>query len=917
MSTVPLRALIVDDDEDDYAVVLEMLSSIEGTHFETEWASSYEDGLRAVETSRHDIYLIDYYLGGWTGLDLIKEITRRDLLVPVILLTGRGSRKVDIEAMEAGATDYLVKGEFNALMLERSLRYAREHNRAKQALRESEERYRSFFENSLDGVMVTLTDGSILAANPEACRILGRSEAEIRQIGRDGIVDYSNSSFERFDAERMERGSCRAELTLIRKDGTRFPVELSSSLFKDRHGRDSTIIVFRDITERKRIEADLRESEIRLRSILDHAPAIIYIKDMQNRYVFINRACEDLLDLKLEDIRGKTPYEVLPREVAEQFVANDRRVLESLSPIEVEEIIPREDGLHIVLSILFPLLAADGKPYAICGISNDITERKQMEDELRMAGQELELRVRERTEALREANSKLEERASLLNLAHDPILVRDLDERIVYWNEGATRTYGWKREEVVGMVAHGVLRTIFPRPLHEILAELHSKGFWNGELRHTTRNGQTVFVDSSWVLQRDAAGNPVKILETNRDITQKKSSEATLAYQREALQGILDNIPVAICRFDPAGRAEFINREYERVLGWTLEDLQGADPICLWFDDPETRREVKKYIDDATCSWRSFVCRTKSGEEIEMSWSNVRLSDGSRIGIGIDIRERRRMQRELDRTLSLLHAVSDMTTDCIYVKDRELRLLFVNPAVLETMGKSAGEILGKRETEWYPDRNEAEILLKNDRRIMGEKRTQVIEERVTSAAGTRVYLSTKSPYMDEKGDVLGVIGISRDITERKRLEDELLNKSEHLQEVNTALKVILRQREDDRKEMGKSLLTNVKTLVLPYVEKLKQSQLNSSQATVVEILESHINEILSPFSRTLGLQHANLTPTETRVAALIRDGKHSGEIAEILNISEKTVCRHRDNIRSKLGLRGARTSLRAHLLDLA
>ena len=176
----------------------------------------------------------------------------------------------------------------------------------------------------------------------------------------------------------------------------------------------------------------------------------------------------------------------------------------------------------------------------------------------------------------------------------------------------------------------------------------------------------------------------------------------------------------------------------------------------------------------------------------------------------------------------------------------------------------------------------------------------------------------------------GIIIFSEDITERKRTEEALRRsnneldlaiqalreKTENMEEVNAALRVLLRQREEDRKELVESVLANVRNLVLPYMEKLNQSHLDSAQMTWMKILESHINEITSSFGRTLAAQYANLTSTEIRIAALIRDDRSTAQIAALFDISEKTVCRHRDNIRKKLGLRGGGANLRTHLLSL-
>jgi PAS domain S-box-containing protein len=192
-------------------------------------------------------------------------------------------------------------------------------------------------------------------------------------------------------------------------------------------------------------------------------------------------------------------------------------------------------------------------------------------------------------------------------------------------------------------------------------------------------------------------------------------------------------------------------------------------------------------------------------------------------------------------------------------------------------------------------------------------------------------LSNSGPILDRHGNVIAGIVVWRDITEHKRVEEELRirniaarknmeqelqAKSYRLQEVNAALKVLLRQRDEDRMEFEEALLTNIENLILPYIKRLKSGSPNSTQASLLEILESHLKELSSKFGKTLALEYRVLTPTEMRVAALVRDGKTSKEIADLLCISEKTASFHRNNIRTKLGMRGTGANLRSHLLSL-
>jgi DNA-binding CsgD family transcriptional regulator len=162
----------------------------------------------------------------------------------------------------------------------------------------------------------------------------------------------------------------------------------------------------------------------------------------------------------------------------------------------------------------------------------------------------------------------------------------------------------------------------------------------------------------------------------------------------------------------------------------------------------------------------------------------------------------------------------------------------------------------------------------------------------------------------------------QEIEERKRAEGslrkrevELKAQSHHLAEVNTALKVLLKQREDDKKELGENVLSNVKELISPYLERLKKSRLNTNQKTLINILDSNLSNMISPFISKLSSKYFNLTPGEVRVANLVKEGKTNKEIAELLCISKNTVLFHRYNIRQKLGLKNKKINLRSHLLS--
>jgi DNA-binding CsgD family transcriptional regulator len=186
------------------------------------------------------------------------------------------------------------------------------------------------------------------------------------------------------------------------------------------------------------------------------------------------------------------------------------------------------------------------------------------------------------------------------------------------------------------------------------------------------------------------------------------------------------------------------------------------------------------------------------------------------------------------------------------------------------------------------------------------------------------------PILDAKGNLSGFTGIDRDITARKKSEEALKKahaelkkrtndleiKRKSLEELNTAMKVLLEKREADKSKLEEYVLANVKKLMEPYFEKIKKTDLNTQQEALLSIVESNLNEIISSFTHEVSIRYFNLTPTEIQVAKQIKHGHTTKKIAAFMNVSPRTVETHRKNIRKKIGLEGRRANLRSHLLSI-
>ncbi len=312
----------------------------------------------------------------------------------------------------------------------------------------------------------------------------------------------------------------------------------------------------REITERRRAEAALREATRRFQAIVDHAPIAIYVKNRDGRFVFGNRKLEQYTGQPLERLLGMTDYDFAPKEDADRWRENDLKVLEG-QRAEFEETGTDRDGRpYVNISMKFPLSDESGTPVEVCGISADITERKRAEEALRKAHDELELRVQERTVKLQEANKQIEEwalrleetnmeleaeiderkqaeektreQAELLDKAQDAIGLRDLEHRIIYWNKGAQRLYGWTAEEITGKNADEILYIGESSSLIEAKKSVIKTGEWMGELVQITKEEKKIIVESRWTLVRNSTGKPESILIINTDITERKKLESQL-----------------------------------------------------------------------------------------------------------------------------------------------------------------------------------------------------------------------------------------------------------------------------------------------------------------------------------------------------------------------------------------------------
>jgi PAS domain S-box-containing protein len=250
MEHLAVRVLLVDDDENAFILLRRLLAKISRKQFHVDWAPNYEEGLKIILRQQHDVYLVDYRLGGASGLDLLRKAVALQDSAPIIILTGADDPKVDLEATRMGASDFLVKDHLDAATLERSIRYSMQHYAVLKALRKSHERFRLLFERSMDAILISDDEGKIIEVNSAACTLLGYSGEKLLEMRMSDLLSAESGGL----ADDLQDQSF-GELSFALPSGERRFAEFSACQFAP----NLNLNILRDITERRNLEKEIQE----------------------------------------------------------------------------------------------------------------------------------------------------------------------------------------------------------------------------------------------------------------------------------------------------------------------------------------------------------------------------------------------------------------------------------------------------------------------------------------------------------------------------------------------------------------------------------------------------------------------------------------------------------------------------------
>jgi len=785
----------------------------------------------------------------------------------------------------------------------------------------------SFINNVPDMAWIKDIESRFIAVNKTFSETVGMNPESL--INQSCEVCFGKEAAKKFREDDQEVMKGKKQVTIVekikdsKKNEEIWLETIKSPIFNESGRVSGTVGIARDITHHKLTQEELVKSKAMFEAVIESLPFDVFALDRNSRYILQNSICKK----NWGDLIGKSPEAIAVDKHTKRLWLENNRLAFSGETVKGEVLYDRLSGEKIYYYNVITPIRDEEKIYGILGVLVDISELKQAEETLKQS----EERFRRLVETM-----------------NDGLGIQDEKGIITYVNSKFGHMLGYKPENLIGKSVTDFLddrnKQIFK---NEIAIRIKGK-VSSYEIEWVCKDGKKIPTIMSPQAIFDEKGQFKGSFSVITDISSFKQVEEALRQSKERFRNLTETTSDWVWEVDKDLRYTYVSPKIRDIIGHFPEEIMGKTIFDLM--PPEEAHRVSKIFNTITESKQPFYCLEninlhKKGHPVVLETSGIPILDddgelcGYR-GIDRDITKRKRTEEFLRKqTFDLDERVKEL--NCLYgiSKIRE------RPDI--TFEEMLQEIVDLIPSSWhYPEIVCARIIIEGQ-----EYKTKNFKEKVWNQTsdivvhGKRIGIleicypeerpeSDEEPFLKEERSLISAITerLGR-ITEHKRADgalrkahDELEKRVEkrtkdleiqksNLEEANIAMQVLLDKRQEDKKELEDNVLTNVKEMIVPYFEKIKKTKLDDQQKAVLNIVESCLNEIISPFTRKMSLKYLNLTPTEIQVANLIRYGSNSKEIADILGLSPRTIYNHRKNIRKKFGLKNKKTNLRSHLLS--
>ena len=754
-----------------------------------------------------------------------------------------------------------------------------------------EEKYRKLFELASDPVFLIDTETTrIIDASDMALSVFGYSREELL---RKTNMDLSAEPEKTLEAVRSKTSEVHLRF-LKRKDGSIFPSEIKATHFPW-FGRSVYLVAARDISERMRVEKALVQSEKRYREIVENNLIAVFQAELEGpgpegKIIYVNSMFLRMLGYdSLDEVRAAGPEKIY-RNPRDRMALMKTLLRDGRVDTEVQLVNKSNE-------VVFWAVTVTLNGNLVSGMAKDITLRKKAE------------------KVVREQLFFIEQ---LLEVIPLPMFYKNTNGIFLGCNKAYVDFIGFSKELIVGADVH----SLFPPDIADIYSRADAELWQMGgvqvyEAAFPNEDGSLHDVIYTKTTYGDSNGNPAGIVGVIQDITDRKRSDSALRASEARYRTLFNRNNDSVFLIKD-GIIIDCNENTLDTFGGSRKDIIGKTPSSLspsaQPDGADSRKAALKAIESAlsgTPMHFEWKHRRLNGElfDSEVSLNRIDLPDEVLVQAEVrDISKRKLAENKIIESEAKYRKLVENGLVAMIQTDPEGRIVYANEAFLNLFGYDSPGTAMKT----------------NIRKLIGKRDWRTISAQITDKHYMKyVELAAATSGGDKLITVAAVTGDGNimtwmfvDITERRKMEQELKRKSDGLSDINTALRVLLEQRDKDRLDLEEKVIANVKNLVLPYLDNLLQTGLTPHQKAILTTTKANLDAIVSPFLSNLRRLDSKFTPMEIKVANFIKDGRTVKEIAAILSVSESTVNFHRQHIRDKLGLRNEKANLRSHLQSL-
>ncbi|AWM39442.1 Blue-light-activated protein [Gemmata obscuriglobus] len=619
-ATLSATVLIIEDDPGIAALELDRL---EEAGYQCVTAADPGEAFEALRSQGIDLILLDYRLpGGMNGLQFYDRMRAAGYDQPVILVTGFGNEATVIQALRVGVRDFVTKSleylDYLPDAVGRVLGQVR-----------TEHQLAGIIESARDAIISTDLDRRVTVFNPAAERMfrcpagaaLGRPVTEF-------VPDESLAAGAPGDTPPL---AARPGAWGVRAGGKRFPVEVSVSRGDDRGRRFYTLIV-RDVTDRVRMEDELRRTAGLLSAVVEGTTDAVFVKDREGRYLLANPATAAFLRRPAEDIIGRTDAELMPPDEARQVRAHDLQAMAADRAVSIEEQLVLGGTRHAFLSTKAAYRTASGAVVGVIGISRDVTERNRLATERDALLARLQLQI------------------GRMPLAY---VLFDTDLRIVDWNPAAERMFGYTREEALGRDGLELAAPSFRPTAERLLGRIRGGDMTVHPVGENVRkDGRVIVCEWYNTPLMDPDGRYTGLLSLGQDVTARVAAEEALRQRDRAIHAVTQGIVITDAR-RPGHPIVFVSPGFERLTGYSAAEALGRN--CRFLQGKDTDPAAVDRLRDALRDERACTVELlnyrKDGTAFwnELSLSPVR-DGGDRVtqfvGVLTDVTQRRALEEQ-------------------------------------------------------------------------------------------------------------------------------------------------------------------------------------------------------------------------------------------------------------------------------